>query len=296
VHSVECALGYGRKGSMFLGISSFTYGWAVGVPGHVPLDPLTAFDLIHKTIALNLKCVQIGDNLPLHKLDRHQRDDLKSIIFKNDLRLEVGARKLTTENLDRYISIAANFGSPLLRFVVDGVKYKPEANDIVTVIRNAMPDLKKAGITLGIENHDRFKASELATIMDSINDEQVGICLDCVNSLGAGEGLDHVTSVLLPYTVNLHIKDYTIRRLSHNMGFVVNGMPTGTGMIDVPALLDQLKVYDRCKSAILEQWVTPELTIAETILKEERWAMESLGYLQQLPHFHHNHSSVKDKV
>ena len=105
--------------------------------------------------------------------------------------------------------------------------------------------------------------------MDSIADERVGICLDCVNSLGAGEGLEWVSSVLIPYTVNLHIKDFTIQRFSHKMGFTVTGSPTGKGMTNVPRLLEKLAKYDRCKSAVLEQWVTPEEKIEDTLRKEK---------------------------
>ncbi|MEJ7645536.1 MAG: TIM barrel protein [Chryseolinea sp.] len=272
---------------MILGISSFTYGWAVGVPGNAPSIRLTAMDLVNKAIALNITCLQIGDNLPLHALDEYQREALRSLVVENNIRLEIGARTLTEGNLFSYISVARFFGSSFLRFVVDGDDYEPTIDTIIHVIREATPELTNAGITLGIENHDRFKAKELAEIMEKISDPHVGICLDCVNSLGAGEGLDYVTSILSPYTVNLHIKDFVISRLSHNMGFTVNGTPTGRGMIDVPGLLQALKPFDRCQSAVLEQWVPPEKTIEETIGKEEKWAFESLKYLQQLPYFHH---------
>ena len=33
---------------MRLGISSFTYNWAVGVRGHAPERPLSVFDLLRK--------------------------------------------------------------------------------------------------------------------------------------------------------------------------------------------------------------------------------------------------------
>ncbi|WPP50305.1 hypothetical protein [Catalinimonas niigatensis] len=53
---------------MRLGISSYTYTWAVGVPGHFPAQRLDVFGLIRKASELGLSCVQIADNLPLHTL------------------------------------------------------------------------------------------------------------------------------------------------------------------------------------------------------------------------------------
>jgi 3-oxoisoapionate decarboxylase len=251
----------------------------------MPDAPLTEVDLINKTVAAGLQCLQIGDNLPLHTLSRQRLDHLNALVIKHNIRLELGARKLTREHLHQYIELATFFSSPLLRFVVDGHQYEPDDNTIIHIINEALPLLKKNKITLGIENHDRFKAIELASIMDAIADKHVGICLDCVNSLGAGEGLEWVSNVLIPYTVNLHVKDYTIQRLPHNMGFTVTGTPTGAGMTNVTGLLDHLSKHKRCQSTVLEQWVTPEKNIEDTIRKENEWADESLRYLKQLPHF-----------
>lgn len=251
----------------------------------MPSAPMNEVDLVNKTVAAGLHCLQIGDNLPLHTLSQERLDHLKSLIIKHNIRLEIGARKLTREHLNRYIQLAEFFHSPLLRFVVDGYQYEPDDSTIIHIIDDSLPTLKKNHLILGIENHDRFKATELASIMDAIADDQVGICLDCVNSLGAGEGLDWVSKVLIPYTVNLHIKDFKIQRLAHNMGFKVTGVPTGKGMTNVPGLLDQLSRHARCKSAVLEQWVVPEENIDDTVRKENEWADESLRYLKQLQHF-----------
>ena len=50
---------------MRLGIGSYTYTWAVGVPGHAPPSPLSAADLVKKANAAGLHCAQIADNAPL---------------------------------------------------------------------------------------------------------------------------------------------------------------------------------------------------------------------------------------
>jgi sugar phosphate isomerase/epimerase len=82
--------------------------------------------------------------------------------------------------------------------------------------------------------------------------------------------------------VNLHVKEFVVRRASHNMGFTVEGAPAGQGMLDVPWLLGRLRELGKDPNAILEQWTPPEADLAATIAKEDAWAVESIAYLRRL--------------
>jgi sugar phosphate isomerase/epimerase len=270
---------------MILGISSFTYGWSVGFSEGSAVKPMDEQGLINQTLAFGISCLQIGDNLPLHTFDAERLNKLKQEILKNNIRIEIGARKLTGENIEKYIQLAAFLNAPLLRFVIDGPGFEPDSNYVIKIIKNSIPALKANGITLGIENHDRLKAKELARIMEVIGDEHVGVCLDCVNSMGAGEGLEHVADVLMPYTVNLHIKDFVVSRLPHQMGFTVTGAPAGQGITNIALLMEKANQYGRCQSAVLEQWVVPEDNMEATVKKERLWAQESISFLKGTNYF-----------
>ena len=100
--------------------------------------------------------------------------------------------------------------------------------------------------------------------------------------MGAGEGFETVSEILAPYTFNLHIKDFTIHRVSHKMGLIIEGCPAGKGMLDIPGLLKLIGSYSQCDSAILELWTPPEENIEATIKKEASWAEESIEYLKPL--------------
>ena len=63
------------------------------------------------------------------------------------------------------------------------------------------------------------------------------------------------------------------------MGFVIEGLPAGEGMLNVPGLLEH--VSDRCQSAILEQLTPPEKKLEDTIVKEDEWARKSIEYLKK---------------
>ena len=152
--------------------------------------------------------------------------------------------------------------------------------EIHSIIKKAVPLLENYKIILAIENHDRFKAAEFAEMVEKSGSQFVGICLDSVNSMGAGEGLETVIEKLAPLAVNLHVKEFSVKRIFHKMGFVIEGCPLGEGMLPVAELVQ--KVSSRCQSAILEQWTPPEETIEKTIEKEARWAEQSIVYLKQI--------------
>lgn len=267
--------------NMQLGISTYTYGWSVGVPGDRPENPLDEQHLLDQANAFNVRLIQIGDNLPVHELSNEQLTGLKQRCEKETITLEIGARGLTDTRLEQYITIAQRLNSRLLRFVIDEPNYEPDITDIVGLLRNVAPVLERNNITLGLENHDRFLAREFADIVERVGSPNVGICLDSVNSMGAGEGLAEVVKILAPHTVNLHLKDFGIRRLPHGMGFQIDGRPAGQGMLNVPWLVEQISPYNRCQTAVLEQWVVPEDNRAATLFKEKIWAEESVKYLKE---------------
>ena len=265
---------------MILGLSSYTFGWAVGVPGRTPALPMDEHGLLDRCREHGAKLLQIGDNLPLHRFDDARLTRLAERAARDGVQLEVGARGLTLGNVETHLAIARRLGAKLLRFVIDDAGYHPTLEAVLTVLRQCVPLL--AGLRLGIENHDRFRAASLREMIASAGSDLIGVCLDTANSLGGGEGLDTVLRELGPLTVNLHLKDFHISRAPHLMGFTVEGRPAGGGMLDVPAMLAGLAPFKRCETAVLELWTPPESDIGSTIAKEEAWAAQSLAYLKPL--------------
>jgi sugar phosphate isomerase/epimerase len=265
---------------MQLGLSTYTYTWAIGVHGSEPEKPMTVFDLIERTNSLGVKVLQIADNLPLEKFSIPELEQIKQFADHRGIRIEVGARWMTFDRLKMYLNIARMMDSPILRFVIDGSGFEPNLEEIHSIIGHIVPELEKLNICLVIENHDRLLSREFVEIVQRSGSKNVGICLDTVNSMGAGEGLETVIGLLAPFTMNLHVKEFSIRRVSHKMGFVIEGVPLGKGMLPVAELIS--RVSSHCQSAILEQWTPPEPTIQETIKKENEWAEESILYLKSV--------------
>ena len=267
---------------MRLGLGTYAYAWAIGIAGYPPPQPMDALAFVRRAAELGVRVAQIADNLPLHKLSAAEIERLQHETQTLGLQLEVGTRGIAPDHLRTYLALAQRFASPILRVVVDTADHHPSPDEIVAILHGFLPEFERANVTLAIENHDRFKVRTLVDILQQIDSPRVGICLDTVNSFGAGEGSEVVVETLAPYVVNLHVKDFTIHRHSHMLGFEVEGTPAGQGMLDVSWLLGRLRTFGRDPNAILETWPPPELDLTQTIAKEDAWVCESIDYLRTL--------------
>lgn len=267
---------------MRLGIGSYTYTWAIGVPGYPPRQPLTAHGLLARAARLGVHVVQFADNLPLDELPAHARTELRRAADALEIAVEVGTRGITPDHLRRNLAVACEFGAPFLRVVIDKADHHPPPEEVVRLLRTVMPEFEAANVTLALENHDRFKVATLLGIIRQVGSARLGVCLDTVNSFGALEGPDAVVEALGPYTVNLHVKDFAVQRAGHNLGFTVEGRPAGQGQLDVPWLLARLAEFGRDCNAILELWTPPTGDVEATIALEARWAEASVAYLRTL--------------
>jgi sugar phosphate isomerase/epimerase len=145
---------------MRLGISSWTYPWAIGVNGFTPPQPLTVAGLLGRASALKVGVVQIADNMPLHTLDHVELCDARDQAASLGLAIEVGTRGVEPRHLCRYLQLALEFGSALLRTVIDSRPPQPSLEQTEKWIREVLPEFEGAGVTLGLENYERHSCRE----------------------------------------------------------------------------------------------------------------------------------------
>jgi|SRR5579875_487793 len=267
---------------MKVGLSSYAFTWAIGVPGCLPHQPLRALGLLELAHSLGAEVLQVADNLPLHQLSPSDLTTFASRARELGISVEVGTRGVQASHLQRYVELAMRLGSPIVRVVVAEDGFHLSAEEAVSALRPQRRAFESADVKLAIENHDRLSTRDLAWIVDSLGTDWVGICLDTVNSFGALEGPAAVVDRLGPFTINLHVKDFVVRRTNHMMGFVVEGTPAGQGQLDIPWLINSLGGPGRELSAIIELWPPPEDTLEGTIAKERQWASMSVSYLKEL--------------
>ena len=265
---------------MHLGISSYTFGWAVGSGAHRPANALTAIGLIDRARQTGVHVLQIADNLPDETYTTASVDAIAAHAARQGVAIELGTRGSTPEHLRRFIGLARRLQSPILRVITDKGDDQPGEAEIIDRFAAVADDCHRAGVVIAMENHDRLKTTALARIAATLAGH-VGICLDTVNSFGALETPDVVVENLGPYTVNLHLKDFAVVRYASMFGFRVEGRPAGQGMLDIPWLLAKLKAFGRDCNAILELWPLAQPTDEESIRLEAEWAETSVRTLRR---------------
>ena len=151
-------------------------------------------------------------------------------------------------------------------------------------LREVLPEFQRANVKLAFENYDWASLPDQARLVEALGAEHCGICLDTVNSFGAPDGLRGVVELLAPYTLNLHLKDFTLRRMNSQLGFVVEGCAVGAGNLDVPWLLGRMRAHGRDVNAIVELWTPERGSLDETIKRERSLSEDSVRYLRQFIH------------
>jgi len=269
-----------------LGISSYSFPYAVGnqgIPDLIPETRLDAFGLVDKAAALGVPVLQIADNCPLHEMGPEKLFELSRYAQQKGIRIEVGMRGLIPERILEYAQVCSILKSSLLRIVIDSEGDEPDTDEIVRRIREILPDLEERGIVLGIENHDRLTSETFREIMERCESPYVGIVLDTVNSFGCEEGTWQVVKELAPYMVNFHMKDFQITRIASKLGFEITGTVAGEGRLQFPKLLEVFGEQARSDySTILELWMKPEPTIEQTLEKENCWVEKSIFNLKKM--------------
>jgi 3-oxoisoapionate decarboxylase len=267
---------------MHLGLGSYALAWAIGVPGWPsPARPLDAFDLLEAARETGAHLVQFGDNLPLEVLSTRELQRLRSSADEAGIALEVGCRGTCVDRLQRYLGIAREIGARLVRTLITEPGL-PGLSAAESDIRAVLPSFDSAAVTIAVENYDAHPVRAFADLVRRIGSPFLGVCLDTLNSLGALESPAAVIEELLPLAVSIHVKDFSIRRVDHRMGFVVEGTPAGKGRLDIPGIVAGAHTAGRHPGIVLELWTPWQGSIEETVYLERAWARESMLYLGRI--------------
>ena len=272
-----------KRTDLNFGISSWTYPWSVGVAeGPQPASKMTATGLLDKAHELDVKLLQIADNLPLEKLSMAELTELRSYAVELGISLEVGTKGFSTDHLLNFLDIAGFLNSPILRTLPGSFKEKVDLAEVEVCIREILPAFEKAGVVLTLENTEAFTAQAYLELMEKINHPNLRMCIDLANALGKMEGPNYFLQKLAPWCGNYHFKDVKIIRSPSLMGFSVVGKPSGQGDIPINWVMPHLKSYDLFPSIIIEFWPPFTETIEETMKLEHEWAKQSVEFMRTL--------------
>ncbi len=266
---------------MKLGISSFTYAWAIGLPEAPPRNPLKPLQLLEKARELGVGIVQFGTNLPLDQLPENELSDAEKHANAWKIDLELGMVGIDPGRLRRQMQFAKRIGAILVETtpeLPDGTL--PMWGEISSGLRPVMEEWAKDGIGLAIDN-SRIPPQELNSLLESIRSPRLGAALDMANPLALAQGWQISVRVLGHRSLSLHIKDFVAIPAAHGMGFCIKGCPAGKGMLSIPWLVESFAALRVEPSVILESWTPEQPTLEETIALEHDWAGQGVDYLRR---------------
>ncbi|GAD57366.1 sugar phosphate isomerase/epimerase family protein [Limimaricola cinnabarinus] len=269
---------------MKLGLGSYAYRWSIGIGDRRPADPMPPEALLDQAAALGLGLVQYADNLPLDRLDDARLDALKAHADALGLGLELGTQSFDPGEVDRYLEIGARIGAPLLRVALDEADARIPVADLADQLRPRVARARDAGLRIAMENHFNYPSPSMVELLERVDDDHLGVCLDVANSICAGEWPEETVTLLAPWTINLHLKDYMIRPDRHGVGFRIEGVPLGEGRAPLDWILDRLAHCPAEMSVILEHWLPWEKGETETEIRarEQNWMERTSQAAQRL--------------
>ena len=144
-----------------------------------------------------------------------------------------------------------------------------------------MPAYESAGVSLALETYEQLSSSDLVTLVEVVGSPNLGICLDPANCVAALEHPRAVIDRCAPYVKNLHVKDFAFTRRGGWVGFTLEGVELGTGLLDLDYLLRTVQPEARGINCIIEHWLTWHEDFAETARLENLWNARNLARLRE---------------
>ncbi len=256
---------------MRLGLGSYAYRWNIGIKDQVPPSPMTPFDVLEAAERMGLDLVQYADNMPLEALSAEELERLAALARAKGITLEVGTQCFDAKQVAEYIGICKVISSKILRVALDAEDALVPVPELAEQLRPLVEEAKVAGIRIAIENHFNYPSPRMVELLEAVNDPALGVCLDVANSICAGEWPEETITMLAPYTINLHLKDYEITPDPYGVGFRIHGVPLGEGRANIPWILDQLAHCDADMSVIVEHWLPLGASLEEAMAQEQPW-------------------------
>jgi len=164
--------------------------------------------------------------------------------------LRSGEDPAAADDLVRHIGIAQALGARVMRICCGGRRTRPASwsehrDRLLPLLRKVVGPAEQHGVVLAIENHIDLLADELVELIETVDSRWLGVCLDTANNLRMLENPVEAARKLAPHARATHIKDVTAnttRKVGDPRDFAFwPSVPLGQGLIDLPAILQQLR-------------------------------------------------------
>lgn len=118
------------------------------------------------------------------------------------------------------------------------------------------------------------------SLVESVASRSLCICLDPANSVASLENPIDVIDRCAPYVANIHVKDFAFTRRGGWVGFTLEGVELGTGLLDYDHLMRVVDPESRGINRIIEHWLPWAGNFEETARLQNLWNRNNLSYLR----------------
>lgn len=221
-----------RVAGPLVGFDSFSYHRHLGeiLRWEQPLEVRwSTADVIDRAVTHGAEAVSLQTcYLPIDPSSTGARgavEDLASRIRERGLRallawghrdgLRSGRSPERVEEARSWIALAAVLDLPLVRVVAGCVADWPEPPQdrierLVPILRDLATFAAGLGLDLALENHADFRMADLVELVDRVDSEHLGLCLDLGNLTRVGDGVLEATRLAAPYVRMVHVKDLRV--------------------------------------------------------------------------------------
>lgn len=260
-----------------IGLSTYSFFWQHS--DRVP-EPLDLAGMLERTRARDLGLFQICDYPAIFGFSAAELRDLRARADDLDITLELGTRGLATEHLASTLAIADALGATYVRGMVNAPDHRPTLAEAENLLRRALPDFERAGVTLALETYEQVSTDDLLALIETVGSDALGVCLDPGNCIAALERPRDVVERTAPYVRGIHAKDFRFTRRDGWVGFTLEGAEFGTGLLDYDHLVRTVRPAERGITQVVEHWLVWQGSVEETVSTENRWTDSTVAHLR----------------
>lgn len=260
-----------------IGLSTYSFFWQ-----HSPKapDPLDLPAMLRRTRDLGVDLFQICDYLPLLNYSVAELRDLRTLADELGLTLELGTRGVGVDHLATFLKLADELDVSFVRSMVNTAEHRPTMDEAQALLRASTPSYEAAGVTLALETYEQVSSTDLVALVEAVDSDALGICLDPANSVAALELPRDVVERTAPYVRGIHVKDFAFTRRDGWVGFTLEGTELGSGLLDYDHLVATVRPEARGINQVIEHWLVWQGSYEETSRVENLWNSHNIAYLR----------------
>jgi len=182
----------------------------------------------------------------IHELDK--AETFVGGLLKDGMNVAVDFEHFDVPYIRAFLPVLSRNRLPFARIKMSGfyggnryleARFADQVADFVGALRSLLPELRREGIKLLIENHQDLGAEDLIRIIGATSADCIGINWDIGNSLAVLDTPETFLRKAGGFIGNVHLKDYRLYRCEK--GFYLVRCALGEGVVEFASLLAGLK-------------------------------------------------------